>query len=83
MKVVKQAEEAAEKSIDVVNSSSVILGEVDSISAVTKESRAASQEILASVEEQKTIVDQVVAGFERLDELIGALQVLSGSKQPA
>lgn len=83
VKVVKQAEEAAEKSIDVANSSSVIIGEVDSISAVTKESRAASREILASVEEQKTIVDQVVAGFERLDELIGALQVLSGMKQPA
>lgn len=80
VKVVKQAEEVAEKTSDVVSSSNVIIGEVDSISAVTEESSAGSQEILASVEEQKLIVDEVVAGFERLDELLGALQALSESK---
>lgn len=77
--VVKQAEEVEEKSLHVRNSSSVIGNEVDSISAVTEQSSAASQEILASVEEQKLIVDEVVAGFDRLDQLIESLQTLSES----
>ncbi|ULO05116.1 hypothetical protein H1230_18560 [Paenibacillus sp. 19GGS1-52] len=75
--VVKQAKEVEEKSMHVRNSSSVIGTEVDSISAITEQSSAASQEILASVEEQKLIVDEVVAGFDRLDQLIESLQTLS------
>ncbi|WP_189022876.1 methyl-accepting chemotaxis protein [Paenibacillus albidus] len=77
VQVVKQAEEVEEKSIHVRNSSDVIVTEVDSISAVTEESSAASEQILASVEEQKMIVDEVVEGFERLEELIESLESLS------
>ncbi|MFF2015669.1 methyl-accepting chemotaxis protein [Paenibacillus sp. NPDC058177] len=78
--VMKQAEEVEEKSIEVRNSSEVIVAEVDSISAITEQSSAASEEILASVEEQKMMVDEVVSGFERLDQLIGDLEKLSENK---
>lgn len=62
-------------------SSGGIVGEVESISAVSQQSSAASEEILASMEEQKAMVNEIVASFKELEELIRNLELLVGQSQ--
>ncbi|MCZ8522641.1 MULTISPECIES: methyl-accepting chemotaxis protein [Paenibacillus] len=71
--VLQQAEEVEGKTTDIGKSSGEIVMEVTSISGVTEQSSAAAEEILASVEEQNAMMDQIVNSFKELEQLIADL----------
>lgn len=73
-----QADQVEEKTMIIRDSSGEIVGEAESISAVSQQSSAASEEILASMEEQKMMVSEIVASFQELEGLIQNLEHLAG-----
>lgn len=78
VQVAAQAGQAEEKTAMIKKSSGDIVGEVESISSVSQQSSAASEEILASMEEQKMMVNEIVKSFEELEGLIQNLENLAG-----
>ncbi|AFC28681.1 methyl-accepting chemotaxis sensory transducer [Paenibacillus mucilaginosus 3016] len=79
--VVAQASEVEQKTLKIKTSSDHIVQEVSSIAAVTEESTAAFEEISASVENQKQMVERTVASFRQLEELIVDLnKMVSGQE---
>lgn len=75
--VVIQADQVEEKTLMIKDSSSEIVGEVEAISSVSQQSSAASEEILASMEEQKSMVNEIVSSFQELEGLIRNLEHLA------
>lgn len=78
VQVAAQAGQVEEKTAMIKQSSGDIVGEVESISSVSQQSSAASEEILASMEEQKMMVNEIVTSFEELEILIQNLEGLAG-----
>ena len=60
--------------------SSEVSGQAVAISAVTQQTNAAMEEILAGMGEQKYITDQMTDSFNQLEKLIGNLQELTALK---
>ncbi|WP_339158051.1 methyl-accepting chemotaxis protein [Paenibacillus sp. FSL W8-0186] len=68
-----QASEVEEKSKSFRASSNSIVTEVASISSVTEQSTAAVQQIMASMDDQRAMVEEIVKSFNELEMLIGKL----------
>ncbi|WP_172254474.1 methyl-accepting chemotaxis protein [Saccharibacillus deserti] len=74
--VLTQASNMQSSSVTMRDSSSRVVGEVTEISSLTEQSSAASQEILAGMEQQRELTRQMVASFRELEELIVGLNEL-------
>lgn len=68
-----QASEVEEKSKSFRASSNSIVTEVASISSVTEQSTAAVQQIMASMDDQRAMVEEIIKSFNELEMLIGKL----------
>ena len=62
-------------------SSTRVVNEVSEISSVTQQSSAATEEILASMEEQRNLTQQMVESFGELEQLIVDLSDLVSDHQ--
>ncbi|WP_138494071.1 methyl-accepting chemotaxis protein [Paenibacillus pinistramenti] len=80
-RVLSQAVEVEASSSSIQTFSSQVVNEVTEISSITEESSAAAQQIMASMEEQRSITDDMVNGFGELEKLIEALSELVKDKQ--
>ncbi|CAM3536253.1 MULTISPECIES: methyl-accepting chemotaxis protein [Saccharibacillus] len=74
--VLLQASNMQSSSVIMKDSSSRVVGEVTEISSLTEQSSAASEEILAGMEEQRNLTRQMVASFRELEGLIVGLNEL-------
>ncbi|MDT0124273.1 methyl-accepting chemotaxis protein [Paenibacillus sp. RRE4] len=68
--VLTQATEIETSSATMKESSTRVVNEVSEISSVTQQSSAATEEILASMEEQRNLTQNMVASFTELEKLI-------------
>ena len=68
--VLSQATEIETSSATMKESSTRVVNEVSEISSVTQQSSAATEEILASMEEQRNLTQNMVASFAELEKLI-------------
>ncbi|MBW7475485.1 hypothetical protein K0T92_12060 [Paenibacillus oenotherae] len=75
--VVRQAVEVGDTTVLLRQASNIIVDEVSTISSVTEQSSASVEQILASMEEQRQMVDMIVNSFNDLDGLIVQLNVLA------
>ncbi|PZD92920.1 methyl-accepting chemotaxis protein [Paenibacillus sambharensis] len=80
--VVTQAVEVEEKTNKIKRSSDLIVGEISTIASVTEESTAAFQQISASVDNQRHMVDQTLSSFRQLEKLITELKELTHERTP-
>lgn len=78
--VVKQATLVGDKTTLLREAAGTIVEEVMTISSVTQQSSASVEEILASMEEQRQMVDKIVSSFHELDNLILELNGSTGKK---
>lgn len=76
--VLTQAEDVESKTTEIGRSSENMVMEVTSISGVTEQSSAATEQILASIDEQHTMVNQIVSSFKELEMLIADLNRMTG-----
>ncbi|NGZ77015.1 methyl-accepting chemotaxis protein [Saccharibacillus alkalitolerans] len=79
-KLLDQAGEVESRSEKMKVSSSEVSGRAAVISAVTQETNAAMEEILAGMGEQKYITGQMSGSFAQLEKLIGSLQELTAAR---
>ncbi|WP_379137487.1 methyl-accepting chemotaxis protein [Paenibacillus sp. sgz500958] len=84
-KVLVQAADIEHSSVSMQESSRRVVNEVTEISGVTQQSSAASEEILASMTEQRSITNIMVESFKELEQLIVALNdlVTESNQTPA
>ncbi|MBL0388694.1 hypothetical protein JJB07_18975 [Tumebacillus sp. ITR2] len=75
--VVRQANDVQMMVQNLIASSNVTIDEVTSISSVTEQTSAAVQEVLTSVEEQYSRIEEVVDSFNNLENLISQLTALT------
>lgn len=75
--VVRQASVMGDKTMLLRDAAGTIVDEVTAISSVTEQSSASVEEILASMEEQRQMVDKIVNSFQELDELVAGLNRLT------
>ena len=68
----------AEEISKLQQTSSVIVGETASISAITEQSSAAMEEVAASVDEQMNRVQRIVESFRDLEQMIQELNEVAG-----
>lgn len=79
--VVNQAVIVEEKTTLIQRSSETIVDEVSNISSITQQSSASVEQILASMEEQRQMVDSIVRSFEELDVLVQNLNSLTAANE--
>ncbi|KUP25574.1 methyl-accepting chemotaxis protein [Paenibacillus sp. DMB5] len=77
-KVLEQAGDVEQSSAGMKQFSEKIVNEITEFSSVTEQSSAATEEILAGVEEQRTMTDNMVGSFKQLESLIVSLNELVG-----
>jgi methyl-accepting chemotaxis protein len=78
--VVDQASVVGDKTMLLREAAGSIVEEVSAISSVTQQSSASVEQILASMDEQRHMVDKIVSSFQELDHLIVQLNGLTGNK---
>ncbi|OKP89236.1 hypothetical protein A3848_15795 [Paenibacillus sp. P32E] len=79
-KVLTQAGDVEHSSAGMKHFSEKVVGEITEFSSVTEQSSAATEEILAGVEEQRNITHHMVESFKQLESLIiGLNDLVSGS----
>ncbi|AIQ31492.1 hypothetical protein P40081_27545 [Paenibacillus sp. FSL P4-0081] len=81
--VVQQSSQVEDKTLLLRQSAGNIVEEITSISSVTQQSSASVEQILASMEEQQKMVDNIVISFQKLDGLITQLNLLTKEEQQA
>ncbi len=79
--VLNQATDIEMSSATMKESSTKVVNEVSEISSVTEQSSAATEEILASMEEQRTLTQKMVESFGELEQLIVDLNELVSDHQ--
>ncbi|MEJ9164558.1 methyl-accepting chemotaxis protein [Paenibacillus graminis] len=78
-KVLAQAGDVEQSSAGMKHFSEKVVGEITEFSSVTEQSSAATEEILAGVEEQRNITRHMVESFKQLESLIvGLNELVSG-----
>jgi methyl-accepting chemotaxis protein len=77
-KVLAQAGDVEQSSAGMQHFSEKVVTEITEFSSVTEQSSAATEEILAGVEEQRTMTENMVASFLQLEGLIVSLNELVG-----
>ncbi len=82
-KVLEQAGDVEQSSAGMKQFSEKIVNEITEFSSVTEQSSAATEEILAGVEEQRTMTDNMVGSFKQLESLIVSLNELVGDHKQA
>lgn len=82
-KVLEQAGDVEQSSAGMKQFSEKIVSEITEFSSVTEQSSAATEEILAGVEEQRTMTDNMVGSFKQLEGLIISLNELVGDRKQA
>ncbi len=75
-KVLEQAGEVEQSSAGMKQFSEKIVSEITEFSSVTEQSSAATEEILAGVEEQRTMTGNMIDSFKQLEGLIVSLNEL-------
>ncbi len=81
-KVLAQAGEVEQSSAGMKHFSEKVVSEITEFSSVTEQSSAATEEILAGVEEQRRMTDNMVGSFKQLEGLIvGLNELVSDHKQ--
>ncbi len=75
-KVLAQAGEVEQSSAGMKHFSEKVVSEITEFSSVTEQSSAATEEILAGVEEQRRMTDNMVGSFKQLEGLIVGLNEL-------
>ncbi|WP_195724232.1 methyl-accepting chemotaxis protein [Paenibacillus monticola] len=80
-KVLVQAGDVEESSSGMKHFSEKIVSEMTEFSSVTEQSSATTEEILAGVEEQRNITNQMVESFKQLESLIVGLNELVSDKE--
>ncbi|WP_145149855.1 methyl-accepting chemotaxis protein [Paenibacillus xylanexedens] len=81
--VLNQATDIEISSATMKESSTRVVNEVSEISSVTEQSSAATEEILASMEEQRNLTQKMVESFGELEQLIVDLNELVSDQQAA
>jgi len=81
--VLNQATDIEISSATMRESSTRVVNEVSEISSVTEQSSAATEEILASMEEQRNLTQKMVESFGELEQLIVDLNELVSDQQAA
>ncbi|OMF12180.1 hypothetical protein BK131_19485 [Paenibacillus amylolyticus] len=79
--VLNQATDIEISSATMKESSTRVVNEVSEISSVTEQSSAATEEILASMEEQRNLTQKMVESFRELEQLIVDLNELVSDQQ--
>ncbi|WP_340018080.1 methyl-accepting chemotaxis protein [Paenibacillus sp. FSL H3-0457] len=79
--VLNQATDIETSSATMKESSTRVVNEVSEISSVTEQSSAATEEILASMEEQRNLTQKMVESFGELEQLIVDLNELVSDHQ--
>lgn len=74
--VVSQSSQVENKTLLLRQAAGTIVEEINSISSVTEQTSASVEQILASMEEQQQMVDNIVISFQKLDGLIIQLKLL-------
>ncbi|WP_164848762.1 methyl-accepting chemotaxis protein [Paenibacillus sp. DCT19] len=74
--VLSQAMDIEGSSATMKDASTKVVNEVAEISSVTEQSSAAAEEILASMEEQRNLTQNIVSSFDELELLIRSLNEL-------
>ncbi|MBW4085568.1 methyl-accepting chemotaxis protein [Paenibacillus sp. S150] len=82
-KVLAQAGDVEQSSAGMKHFSEKVVGEITEFSSVTEQSSAATEEILAGVEEQRNITRHMVESFNQLEGLIVGLNELVSDKSGA
>lgn len=82
-KVLEQAGDVEQSSAGMKQFSEKIVNEITEFSSVTEQSSAATEEILAGVEEQRTMTDNMVGSFKQLESLIVSLNELVSDHKEA
>ncbi|MNC04525.1 Methyl-accepting chemotaxis protein McpA [compost metagenome] len=77
-KVLAQAGDVEQSSAGMKHFSEKVVSEITEFSSVTEQSSAATEEILAGVEEQRRMTDNMVGSFKQLEGLIVSLNELVG-----
>lgn len=77
-KVLAQAGDVEQSSAGMKHFSEKVVSEITEFSSVTEQSSAATEEILAGVEEQRTMTENMVGSFKQLEALIVSLNELVG-----
>ncbi|MNM96905.1 Methyl-accepting chemotaxis protein McpC [compost metagenome] len=75
--VLTQAEEVGAKTTHLSISSGEVVMEVTSISGVTEQSTASAEQILAGIEEQHVMTQQIVTSFKELEKIIADLNQMT------
>ncbi|MGF7046829.1 methyl-accepting chemotaxis protein [Paenibacillus sp. DS2015] len=75
-KVLYQADDIEQRTLSIQDFSRKIVNEITEISGVTEQSSAASEQILASMEEQRSITGLMTDSFKELEQLIVDLNEL-------
>lgn len=75
--VLEQAEDLKDKNEHIRYSSALVLGEVNSVAAITEENTAAIEQVLASAEIQQEHVSETVASISNLNTLATKLDSLT------
>lgn len=77
--VLEQAEDLKDRSDHIRHASTLVLGEVNSVAAITEENTAAIEQVLASAEVQQQHVSETVISISNLNELAIKLDNLTRS----
>lgn len=80
-KVLAQAGDVEESSSGMKHFSEKVVSEITEFSSVTEQSSAATEQILAGVEEQRNITEHMVKSFKQLEGLIIELNELVSDKE--
>jgi methyl-accepting chemotaxis protein len=75
--VLEQAEDIKDRSDHIRQASTLVLGEVNSVAAITEENTAAIEQVLASAEVQQQHVSETVVSISNLNELATKLDHLT------
>ncbi|MNO32096.1 Methyl-accepting chemotaxis protein McpB [compost metagenome] len=75
--VLEQAEDLKDRSDHIRHASTLVLGEVNSVAAITEENTAAIEQVLASAEVQQQHVSETVLSISHLNELATKLHNLT------
>lgn len=75
--VLEQAEDLKDRNAHIRNSSTLVLGEVNSVAAITEENTAAIEQVLASTEIQQQHVSETVDNIHNLNVLATKLNSLT------
>lgn len=77
--VLEQAEDLKDRSDHIRHASTLVLGEVNSVAAITEENTAAIEQVLAGAEVQQQHVSETVISISNLNELAIKLDSLTRS----